>query len=549
MKTIGTTMQQVHVNTKFLNALQLEWSKFVTDVKLAKKMYTTNFNQLYAYLSQHVFCVIDIRIHLLWFPTIKLSTILLSLHNSYHQLLNKNYSSLAMSQQPQATFPQPDSGLIVPTFLPGDDPIACLNKAMAFISTIGGLLFSKFKEDKGEGNMARQCTQPKRTKNSTWFKEKMLLVQAQESGQVLDEEQLAFLAYPGVADDQASQTTIKHNAIFLIDDLDAYDSDCDDVSSAKAVLMANGSNNEITIDSNIIPYSQYLQETQNVIVQDTNSSTPQDVLIMSMFEQMYNEVTNWDKANQVNKTINESLTAELERYKEQNSSYLGLRKKYRLSLKNDMPPRDKANPADIFTFVIEITSINVNGKNAYELKGKFLDDLYNNAFSGTNGEVAVKHIEYFLRIVDPIDLPNVNQDKLRVLVFPISLVDPELFTYDRNEKENYNDYMNGIQSMSLKKALVEVGVHYEIWGSYLRTFMFKNGENQMAPLAVQMKMVLQLCVRDKSKIHKKDIKNHELRKATWNQEELPKEPKIQSRGKKSQAPNSQNHFLNAYVLL
>ncbi|GJS70345.1 hypothetical protein Tco_0703186 [Tanacetum coccineum] len=69
-----------------------------------------------------------------------------------------------------------------------------------------------------------------------------------------------------------------------------------------------------------------------------------------------------------------------------------------------------------------ITCITVNGKNAYELKGKFLDDLHNNAFDGTNGEEAVKHIEYFIRIVDPIDLPNVNHDKLRVVVFPISLV-------------------------------------------------------------------------------------------------------------------------------
>ncbi|GJT04907.1 hypothetical protein Tco_0839369 [Tanacetum coccineum] len=69
-----------------------------------------------------------------------------------------------------------------------------------------------------------------------------------------------------------------------------------------------------------------------------------------------------------------------------------------------------------------ITSITVNRKNAYELKGKFLDDLHKNAFSGTNGENAVEHIEYFLKIVDPIDLPNVNQDKLRVVVFPISLV-------------------------------------------------------------------------------------------------------------------------------
>nr|GFB75991.1 hypothetical protein [Tanacetum cinerariifolium] len=69
-----------------------------------------------------------------------------------------------------------------------------------------------------------------------------------------------------------------------------------------------------------------------------------------------------------------------------------------------------------------ITSITVNGKNAYELKGKFLDDLRNNVFSRTKGEDAFKHIEYFLKIIDLIDLPNVNQDKLRVVVFPISLV-------------------------------------------------------------------------------------------------------------------------------
>ncbi|GKA94881.1 hypothetical protein Tco_1074417 [Tanacetum coccineum] len=53
MHKIGMTMQQVKVNTKFLNALQPEWSKFVTDVKLAKNMYNTNYDQLYAYLSQH----------------------------------------------------------------------------------------------------------------------------------------------------------------------------------------------------------------------------------------------------------------------------------------------------------------------------------------------------------------------------------------------------------------------------------------------------------------------------------------------------------------
>ncbi|GJW46495.1 hypothetical protein Tco_0078141 [Tanacetum coccineum] len=86
-------------------------------------------------------------------------------------------------------------------------------------------------------------------------------------------------------------------------------------------------------------------------------------------------------------------------------------------------PNDKTN------YYSGITSITVNGKNASELKGKFLDDLYNNAFSGTNGKDAVEHIEYYLKIIDPIKLPNVDHDKLRVVVFPISLVGGALWYY------------------------------------------------------------------------------------------------------------------------
>ncbi|GKA89595.1 hypothetical protein Tco_0811407 [Tanacetum coccineum] len=76
--------------------------------------------------------------------------------------------------------------------------------------------------------------------------------------------------------------------------------------------------NEISSDSNIIPYSQYLQETQHATVQDTNLQAQQDSMILSvieqMSEQMINHVNNWEKANKEQK--NESITAELERYKE-----------------------------------------------------------------------------------------------------------------------------------------------------------------------------------------------------------------------------------------
>ncbi|GKB96825.1 hypothetical protein Tco_0982962 [Tanacetum coccineum] len=74
--------------------------------------------------------------------------------------------------------------------------------------------------------------------------------------------------------------------------------------------------NEITSDGNIIHYSQYLEETQHAIVQNTNTFAQQNSMIISMFKQMSNHVTNWDKANNESKIVNESLTAELERYTE-----------------------------------------------------------------------------------------------------------------------------------------------------------------------------------------------------------------------------------------
>ncbi|GKG27430.1 hypothetical protein Tco_0403133, partial [Tanacetum coccineum] len=81
----------------------------------------------------------------------------------------------------------------------------------------------------GEGYIARKCTQPKRTRNATWYKDKAMLAESQEVRQILDEEQLTFLADPRVSDGQAVQTIIPNNGAFQTEDLDPYDSDCDDI--------------------------------------------------------------------------------------------------------------------------------------------------------------------------------------------------------------------------------------------------------------------------------------------------------------------------------
>ncbi|GKG11987.1 hypothetical protein Tco_0346224, partial [Tanacetum coccineum] len=69
--------------------------------------------------------------------------------------------------------------------------------------------------------------------------DKVLLVQAQENGQILHEDELAFLADPGIAEGQATQTVITQNAAYQADDLDAYDSDCNELNTPKVALMAN----------------------------------------------------------------------------------------------------------------------------------------------------------------------------------------------------------------------------------------------------------------------------------------------------------------------
>ncbi|GJZ28744.1 putative reverse transcriptase domain-containing protein [Tanacetum coccineum] len=190
---------------------------------------------------------------------------------------------------------------------------------------------------------------PKRPRNSAWFKEKLMLAEAHESGQVLDEEQLAFLADLGILVGQDTQTTMPINAAFQTNDLDAFDSDCDEAPRAQAVLMANLSsydsdvisevpnsdnyqNNVVsdmcvqeesyskqlafnlnlnidnTSDTNIISYEQYLQETESAPVQNNTSFDQQNAMIMSVFDAESDQVAKCTTDNLKQKELDASLT-------------------------------------------------------------------------------------------------------------------------------------------------------------------------------------------------------------------------------------------------
>ncbi|GKD83262.1 retrovirus-related pol polyprotein from transposon TNT 1-94, partial [Tanacetum coccineum] len=258
-------------------------------------------------------------------------------------------------QQQQPEFPQIDLGLTIPAFKQGDDTIDAINHMMSFLSVVvtsrypttnnqlknssnprqqatindgrvtlqpvqgrqisfatgtswtytpGASGSNSGKQRivicyncKGEGHMSKQCTKPKRKRDDSWFKDKVLLVQAQANGQILHEEELAFLSDPRIAEGQATQTVITHNAAYQADDLDAYDSDCGELNTAKVALIANLSHygsdalvevhNPDNVDIHMINQGvQYVKESQQATVQNSSSSAQQDALILSMIEQL-----------------------------------------------------------------------------------------------------------------------------------------------------------------------------------------------------------------------------------------------------------------------
>nr|GEU47408.1 hypothetical protein [Tanacetum cinerariifolium] len=366
MNIYNVKLEQFQVNTKFLYTIPREWSKFMKDVKLVRDLHTTNIDQLHAYLGQHEFHANESsQYRSPYQSSTPLSVTYLS--NDYQSSVHHNiystpssipqmkYAPTVTQQQQQSEFPQLDSGLTFLVFKQGDDPIDAINHMMSLLSVVVTSRFpttnnqlrnSSNPRQQDTINDGRVTVQPvhgrqiyfdmgtSRTytpaaSGSNSGKQKI----AQANGQILHEEELAFLADPRILEGQATQTVITHNATYQADVLNAYDSDCDELNTAKVSLMpnlshygsdalaesnvVNQSKTEITGDSNIIPYSQYVIESQQAAVQNSKTSIQQDALILSMIEQLKTQVINCTKINLDNKVVSDTLTVELERYKEQ----------------------------------------------------------------------------------------------------------------------------------------------------------------------------------------------------------------------------------------
>nr|GEZ54779.1 hypothetical protein [Tanacetum cinerariifolium] len=138
----------------------------------------------------------------------------------------------------QSEFSSPDTGLVVPVFQKGDDLIDAINHMMSFLTAV---VTSRYP---ATNNQLRTSSNPRQqaTINNKRFKDKVLMVQAQANRQVLQEDELEFLADPRIAETLSTQYAVTNNVAYQADDLDAYDYDCDELNLAKIVLIPNVEN-------------------------------------------------------------------------------------------------------------------------------------------------------------------------------------------------------------------------------------------------------------------------------------------------------------------
>nr|GEZ96473.1 hypothetical protein [Tanacetum cinerariifolium] len=128
--------------------------------------------------------------------------------------------------------------------------------------------------------------------------------------------ELEFLADPGIEEAQTTQNVITNNTTYQANDLDAYDSVCNEINSAKITLMANlshyGSDNLAEVHNpdnvtnnviNQVVQAMPISEQSNIMNQSqTKITSDSNIIIYSQYN---------------SKSVNETLTVELERYKDQ----------------------------------------------------------------------------------------------------------------------------------------------------------------------------------------------------------------------------------------
>nr|GEU49508.1 hypothetical protein [Tanacetum cinerariifolium] len=224
MRNIKMTMSKMQLNSKFVNNMLPEWGRFVT-ARYSSSSSTSSSTQVSQHLADNPY--LDSSISLTENLIKNLTNTLALLTQLYKTFLPQTNNQLRTSSNArnQATV---QDGIVVVQNVQGRQ-----NRGQGT-------------NPQGGGHITRNYTQPERPQNSKDYKDKMLLMQAQENGVALDTEKLLFLAggqdnaFDNDVDKQPVQDlALNVDNVFQANDCNAFDSDVDEAPTAQTMFMAN----------------------------------------------------------------------------------------------------------------------------------------------------------------------------------------------------------------------------------------------------------------------------------------------------------------------
>nr|GEV42895.1 retrovirus-related Pol polyprotein from transposon TNT 1-94 [Tanacetum cinerariifolium] len=266
MRNIKITMSRMQLNSKFVNNMLPEWGRFVTAVKLNRGLRDSNYDQLYAYLKQH------------------------ETHANENKMILDRFTQHTMDH-------------------------------LALMSNGGGAA-----RYGGVQNIIGNANPVQARQNADYYKDKMLLMQAQENRVALDEEQLLFLSgrQDNAIDEDVDEQPVQDLAlnvdnVFQADDYDAFDFDdavCDHheehtMHDNVQLNHAVASHANYTSDSNMIPYDQYLKDNTVPVLHIVENSLTAEFATYKEQVELYERRARFTEMH-VGNTIVEARCLELE---------------------------------------------------------------------------------------------------------------------------------------------------------------------------------------------------------------------------------------------